>query len=81
VPERKPAENAAHRENSHLWMENNYMSDLKNCSGSIIEPGSLVYSVGTDPSLKHSKMVFLDSGMGKRPVSASILEKTTPSGT
>ncbi len=59
----------------------NHISDLKNCSGSVTVSGFLVYSVGTEPSLKHSKIVFSDSGIGKRPVSASILEKTIPSGT
>ena len=47
----------------------------------LLVSGFFVYSVGAVPSLKHSNMVFLDSGIGSLPVSASILEKTTPSGT
>ena len=57
-----------------------YIFDLKNSSFSLIFSGLLVYWVGTVPSLKHSKITFFDSGMGNKPVSASILAKTTPSG-
>ena len=42
-----------------------YISSLKKSSASVTSPGFLVYSVGTVPSLKHSKIVFLDSGMGR----------------
>ena len=58
-----------------------YISILKNCSGSVATPGRGAYSVGTVPSLKHSKIVLGDSATGSKPVVASIWVNTTPSGT